>query len=341
LGLILFSLHKKTETTYFDVSQTVQLKGLAIFFVVLGHFWTYIFFQKPLIFSSYAVSIFLILSGIGHGILYKTGKFEYKNFIHKTIKRIFIPYWICTLLFLVLDFYLLDRTYSVNEILLTSLGINMNPGNRIHLDLTRWFITLLLLWYFVFCFARSLFSKQVAYILYAVAFLLIVIRYYEIWSLGNVHNILAFPVGFSIGHNHSRIMDLFHNNNIKQKGVHCVVFLLICLGVLLIKTSNLDNFFLFESVEKVLKLLLLSYFLVIFFSLKKNVKFQSRILFFLGQTSYGLYLLNLPFIHRYNPLDSPFLLNHTIIAFYILLILLISLSLLVNALSKKIRLFLL
>lgn len=38
LILITISVQKKTANSFFDVSQTIQVKGLAIFFVVSAHF---------------------------------------------------------------------------------------------------------------------------------------------------------------------------------------------------------------------------------------------------------------------------------------------------------------
>jgi len=339
LILITFSIQKRSAKPFFDISQTVQIKGLAIFFVVLGHFWVYIFEQKPLNLSSYSVSTFFILSGLAHGLLYDTRKFDYKGFIQKTIKRIFIPYWICTFLLLILDYYLLDRTHSVHDIFLTSLGINIYPDEIIHLDRTRWFISLLLLWYSVFCISRHFFPKKISYILYVVAFLLIVMRYFEIWSLGNVHNTLAFPFGYTIAQNRSRISGVFMNTDIRQKGIHCLILIVFCVGILSIKIMNLDHYFLFESMEKIFKLILLSYCLLIVLSFNSVFKYQSRVLLFLGRISYGLYLLNFPFIHRYNPLEPSLLLNHTVIMFYVLLMILILLSILVNALAQRVKLW--
>lgn len=46
--LIIVSIRKSPVQYFFDASQTIQVRGAAIFFVVLTHFWVYIFDQTPL-----------------------------------------------------------------------------------------------------------------------------------------------------------------------------------------------------------------------------------------------------------------------------------------------------
>ncbi|OGR10710.1 MAG: hypothetical protein A2097_04420, partial [Desulfobacula sp. GWF2_41_7] len=337
LILITISVQKKTENSFFDVSQTIQVKGLAIFFVVLAHFWENIFDQTPpLILSRYSVSLFFILSGYAHGLLCETGRFDYKGFIQKKIFRIFIPYWICTILFLVLDYYLLDRTHSMHDIFLTSSGINIHRGQT-HLDRTRWFISLLLLWYFVFCSSRHFCPKKISLILYMVAFLLIVMRYLQIWHLGNVHETLAFPVGYTIAQNRSWISKVFMNTSIRQKGIHCLMLVSFCVGILCIKITGLDNYFLFESLEKIFKLMVLSYGLLIGLSINSILNYQSKVLFFMGQISYELYILHFPFLYRYNPLKPSLIQDHAVIMFYVLLMILIVFSLVLKTLCPADR----
>jgi len=58
---------KKRPSSFLDFSQTEQLKGLAIFFVVIEHFWYHVCNEKGtvLVMGSYAVTLFLLLSGYG------------------------------------------------------------------------------------------------------------------------------------------------------------------------------------------------------------------------------------------------------------------------------------
>lgn len=128
------------------------------------------------------------------------------------------------------------------------------------------------------------------------------------------------------------------NTNIRQKGLHFLILILFCAGIVFIKSNGLDRYFLFESGEKILKLLILSYLLLQVFSINSILNYKSTILFFLGQISYELYLINFPFILRYNPIKPSFLLGDTVVMFYLLLVFLIVLSIVLKMLARKIRL---
>lgn len=63
--LIVVSVRKKS-TTFLDISQTNQAKGLAILLIIIGHLWVHISKSKPaLVWSDSGIALFLILSGYG------------------------------------------------------------------------------------------------------------------------------------------------------------------------------------------------------------------------------------------------------------------------------------
>jgi len=336
--LVVVSKKKKNVISLYDKSQTDQIRGIAIYFILLEHFWLYIYNNIPLIFSSYAVSIFFVLSGFVHGFVYEGKEIDFKLFFRKKLRRIFIPYWISTILFLVLDYKILGRTYSTYDIVMASIGININPFDMAcHIDVTRWFITVLLLWYAIFFIARKFFPDKTSYILYIVSFVLIFMKYSGIWSLGNLHNIIAFPVGYSLSVNRKRLLGLFDKfDRIKILEV-IAVFALLCVLVISFKITHLTHYLFIEFFIKILKLVILLCCIVSVLAICKLIKYHSKILLIIGNLSYELYLIDFPFIQRYNLIGKNFLLNNPIVSFYLLFAYFVIVALLIKVLERRIN----
>ncbi len=127
---------KKETTTFLDKTQTDQLKGIAILLVVLGHLWVHVSRVRAIpALGDYAVSLFLILSGFGLSISQITKTIN-SNFIFKRFRRVIIPYWLITLFILVADFLLLNKTYSITDVMATFAGVNLSRNLR-QIDYTR------------------------------------------------------------------------------------------------------------------------------------------------------------------------------------------------------------
>ena len=128
-----------------SISHTDQLRGLAIFFVVLGHLWVHASkTSAQIILSGDAVSLFLLLSGFGLAISTKNKIIGFKEFCLKRIKRVMLPYWLVTIFIIMLDYLILGRTLQFDSLLMTFSGINTRIELR-NVDYVRWFITFILL----------------------------------------------------------------------------------------------------------------------------------------------------------------------------------------------------
>jgi peptidoglycan/LPS O-acetylase OafA/YrhL len=189
-------LHKEKYSSPLSLTQTVQIRGAAIIFIVLGHLWTHV--SSVQIWQNFAgssVNTFLFISGYGITSSFYKKKLNSRSFFYKRIKKIMIPYWIATLIFIVLDFLFLGDTLELKDLFLTFAGVNLNVATQ-NFDYVRWYITFQLFWYLVFMMVFYRFSPKVALnLIFVLAFLLFFFDYYLLnfgWS-----QFFAFPLGCS------------------------------------------------------------------------------------------------------------------------------------------------
>lgn len=152
---LLISTRRIRKYSLLPISVTNELKGFAILAVLFSHIGLFLFpdtkFLYPLSISSgVAVNLFLLLSG--YGLTMSTYSYHQRldHFYLKRLPKLFIPLWISISLFLLLDLFLLNRTYSLNYIIQSYLGYF--PGADIHTDLNSplWYFTLILFYYLLF-----------------------------------------------------------------------------------------------------------------------------------------------------------------------------------------------
>ena len=130
------------------ISQSVsdRMKTCAIIMVILGHMLNIYLHQNPylsIILGTGGVAVFLILSGYGLVVSYQKNGIKNEYWEHK-IKKVFIPYWIVTFLWVVFIGLLKP---SRSELLIKNLLLI--DYNR-EIDATMWYLSFLLLWYLLF-----------------------------------------------------------------------------------------------------------------------------------------------------------------------------------------------
>ena len=120
---------------YLSKDNSALLKGFAIILILLGHLGI-----APT--AYYGVAIFLIVSGYGLYISFE--KNGLNCFFRKRLFKVLIPYWIVTILWILIDYILELNVYSKKELLFSFLGF----FNKI--DVTMWFISFIIFWYVCF-----------------------------------------------------------------------------------------------------------------------------------------------------------------------------------------------
>ncbi|MBU4316633.1 MAG: acyltransferase [Proteobacteria bacterium] len=289
-----------------SIPHTDQLKGLAIFFVVLGHLWLHVSkVNATHLFSGDGVSMFFLLSGFGLALSNKKRKLRFGEFCSRRIRRVMIPYWIATILILLLDFFILKRTYPAEWLALTFCGINVRI-ELMHLDYTRWFVTFLLVWYGVFFLAFSQWKAEKAALITAVAAVVLLWVNFRYLHFG-WYQFLPFSAGCLLGTHYEKLAAAYRHKsaNFMAMGIALALYLLIyrystsfwpVYRAVIQTVPPLSMAYLSDANSLIfcLALILLSGKLV-------ERGYQSRVLLFLGKYSYEIFLLHGPFLIKYNP----------------------------------------
>ena len=331
--IVIFSL-KRRRTTFGDAAHSNQAKGVAILLIIVGHLWVHVSSQEPsLVFSSEGVSLFLILSGYGLTMSHLASAYTLKRFFFKRISRIFYLYWLVTILVIGLDYLVLNRTYSFFDILLTTVGINLNETTK-HLDYARWYITFILFWYIMFYLSTMLQSKNRALLfIFAASSILLPLDYY-VTHLG-WYQMYAFSIGCFIGRNHKAI-----RNSLQAH--HTISIVAAFIGLAMVILYKIYIFHPLRDFLSYLVFLFVSEGAGILFSLSVMVLIRcwgqanlaSRFLSFTGIISYELFLLHGPFLIKYN-----FFMNgeNVIFPFFVYLPIIFMLSIALNKVVKALQ----
>jgi len=316
-GLIYFTLLlvalvtlKKRPNTLLDFSQTEQLRGVAMLFVIIGHFWHHVCnVGGPLLtLGDYAVTLFLLLSGYGLMCSNMARRISGREFLLKRVRKIFVPYWLVTFGILIADYIFLQRTYSFHEILLTFSGVNLSKTLH-YFDYARWFITLLLLNYLAFFCCTKLWKSHYATVaLLFFSFFLIILRHYDLFSLGARHQLLAFPLGCAL----ALVGPIKRWDNWGTRyQVATITFIALAMSSIYFATLRPPtDIFLAKKIVIYLESYILPYLFcllcILSISLFSSFGYASNFLSLCGYLSYELYLIHGPLLIKYNPILGNF-----------------------------------
>ena len=307
--LVAVSLRKRSSTraeSLLAVGQTEQLKGLAIFLVVLGHVWTHVSQSTTwLVLSGEAVSLFLLLSGFGLTLSMQRRSSSTSDFWLKRIRKVMIPYWIATAILLVLNYLILRQHLPLAGIALTIFGINAGIELR-HIDYVRWFVTFILLWYTIFFAANAWMRRRLTAVcsMVVIAFVLLPLNYYVLdvgW-----YQFFSFPVGCLLGLYHDRLQELVYTRHgtflsgaiIGAGYVLAYKFVMADEDIYLAVTRRMPTIVL-AYLREFNSLVLNGAIIVTFWRLSEK-GYRSRLLQFLGKYSYEIFLLHGAFLVKYN-----------------------------------------
>jgi peptidoglycan/LPS O-acetylase OafA/YrhL len=269
--------------------------------VILGHLWVHVADTQPkFVFSGDGVALFLIVSGYGLMSSYQNRPMV-GVFLLKRLRRVMVPYWIITIFLIVLDYFFLKRTYSLQDIAMTVLGLNINQATH-HIDYVRWYITFLLFWYISFLFAISVFKDMGRLLFLMVCAVTFFLFDYYISHLG-FYQFAAFPIGCIISVYWYRI-----NSALSRKPRYFLAGGFIALFVVIIYKSMSSIMLqpyvpgvVFDALCEV-NSILFSLAWIIFVAVLGFQGYCNTFLCFCGKISYELFLLHGAFLIKYNPI---------------------------------------
>jgi peptidoglycan/LPS O-acetylase OafA/YrhL len=313
---IAIATRRKENTKFLDQTQTDQLRGIAILLVVVGHLWVHVSSNRAVpVLGDYGVSLFLILSGFGL-VISNTKERIGRNFFAKRFSRVIVPYWLLTVILLLLDYLLLHRAYPRDDIILTFAGVNLSKELK-QIDYTRWFITLLLVFYIGYFLSYRFFNKSRALLcLFILALALCLLTITKVFQLGTIDQLIAFPIGCLTANYYERVSQMFHRG--KPELLAAVIFGTTTSAFFVPATKS--SFIVGAVVLgfKIVNSISFCALLILLIGRVGKRGYVSYFLCFCGVISYEIYLIHGPFLIKYNPimrLFSPDLILVSFLAF--------------------------
>lgn len=325
LPKIKFSLNERNSLS---LQNSTYLRGLLCILVFLNHFSGW-FENQGIIFyvfshlGSFVVGAFFFLSGFG---LMKAYSGELKNtFLIKRFIKIFIPYWICELLYSVISACFnipLQVDVNFKNIALASIRMSELVENS-------WYVAASAILYIAFFVCKKVLPK----IDMSIKITVLLIAFSLIFSSSSYWTtFFAFPLGVFFCEHENEINGM----NYKKSASAIFLLVLVCASAILLKyygysVNNLTYMDISDFVTSV-AFAAIVYFFITFFYIGNSV------LLFLGKISYEIYLmhgLGIRIAHKIVGLNSG-------IAFFILsllftLIMSYSVNFLSSLVLKKIK----
>ncbi|MCI9259426.1 MAG: acyltransferase [Romboutsia sp.] len=264
---------------YLTKNTTNNLKAVAIILVILGHLG---FINRS---GAWGVGIFLLLSG--YGLTQSYVKSGIIGFFKKRLLAVILPYSIVMLIWIFVDF-ILGNKYSISTIATSILGVNFKSV----IDVTMWYIPFLILWYIIFFLTFK--SLKNNYFKIITMFIFSCIIYYYVYKLFD-QNVgvrlytLLFPIGVLLGFLFSKELNI-SEKMLKSTLGHIIIFSFILFEISLNRSNDYRYY--------TLSIIMFSVMIISIFMIMQN--FESKILSFIGNISFELYLFEGVFINKYN-----------------------------------------
>lgn len=306
------------EKNFLGYFSTNSMKGIAIIFVIFSHLKLF-----PGIFANIGVATFFILSGFGLTRSYL--KRGLSNYISSKILKVWLPYFIVTILWIIIDFSL-EIHYSFFKIILNLIGLAiLSP-----IDPTMWYITALFMWYTIFYLVFKLkVSNRIKFILvFIFGFIVFLILNFGLTDIGIVqHYSFCFPLGLGLGFYYAKINDFLNNKKtfIMSIAIICILF----LGSLFFDKGTPN--FITLTTGAMLLIALVDYI---------NIYLtKTPVIGFIGKYSYELYLIEGVFIYNYSSIFEVFDSRLVQVVLYLLIVCLLAFSYgyLLNNMKKIIK----
>ena len=283
-----FTLKKEGISHILAKNDTDIIKGLSVLAIVVHHVVVEMpnqGFMRPFILAGYlGVGVFLFMSGYGLMISLLKKENYLKGFVTKRISKIYLPFFITNIFFIMMSILLLDENYGIETFLLSSIEIKF-PG------FVLWYVKATFLFYLVFYLVFKYFKQKNGIklvFLYALIYTF-VCRYVLQLDTYWYNTAFCFPVGVYFAFHKDLIITFIKHHYYQVVGFS---FLLFALTTIIYYKNALPGGILFNIFSALS-------FIVFLISIIHGVQLTSKILTFIGQISYEMYLVHLVMLHLY------------------------------------------
>jgi len=315
----------KTDFPRLKMEYSEELKGLAIIFVIFGHLCGMKFFDidnaNPI--AATGVAIFLFLSGFGLMKSYMKKGID-SNFLYRRVKKVIIPYWIVTIIWIFVDEVFGGIRYNFKNIAMSLVGFK-SP-----IDSTMWFISYILMFYVCFfvCFKLKK-SNSLKLFLLVIVSASISMLIYKI-NLGDISteyyiHYLPFPIGCFIALHSNKLAKYFTQRKLLiTLSLLCLICSILYVHYIPNVMININLYVLTDIVSMIFFILLT--LILSYFNIKLNLLIR------IGGLSFYIYLFEGVFLKKYAILNF----NNKILSLICYLIAIITLSLILDKITKMI-----
>lgn len=306
IAALLLSIRKPDSKAFFAPSRTQELKGLAILAIVFSHIGyflsTDIDFLWPFsVAAGVGVDMFLFLSGFGLTLSSLRSQKPILVFYWKRLRKLLIPLWLTVTVFILMDFFILNRSYPVSLYWQSFIGFFPAADLFNNLNSPLWYFTLILFYYLVF---PIFFNKRFLYLcpvlIILSGFLVLEMPLPILPDVVNLYKIhfAAFPLGVlfailisdqKLSHLKLKFKEIFLFNNLKYLLIILFTFMFAYFSI----HSGVGDT---KTIEQTISLITM--FSVIFVFIAKPFEFKLLTLF--GIYSYEVYLIHWPILSRYD-----------------------------------------
>jgi peptidoglycan/LPS O-acetylase OafA/YrhL len=318
IAVVLFTFSRTKRTDLFPIPVTQELKGLGILTVVFAHFAymlvTNADFLFPLsIIAGVGVDLFLFMSGFGLTVGMLKRPLPLMDFYKRRAIKIFIPFWVVTILIFASNAIFLNIHYPVPYMLQSLIGWFPTARGFDDVNSPFWYITWMMMFYILFPIVFSVKRPWLSALILAVVATLIGV--YNPLDLGDNWLHRLHTVAFSLGMVFAWL--LFETKDKENKFVtafkkfrdestfmsYVVILLMLVLVVYMSLNTTANHWPLLTSilgqgyfVDQLTSIVIMFAFIVIFI-LKK---FDNKFLAIYGIYSFEVYLIHWPLISRYD-----------------------------------------
>jgi len=203
LAVVFVSAQKKTIAGPMSKETSNELRGLAILGILFAHLTYGKFYGTEFLFplgiwSGPAVNLFFFLSGYGLAASLIYHPKPIREFYLKRVLKIYLPLWIFLTAILLMDAFILGRSYPSREIMFAFFGYYPEANFFDSINSPLWFLTPMLFYYLVF---PLIFRAKHPRISVAAIFAASLLAFWPYWPVSEQvlrfyqAHWLAFPLG--------------------------------------------------------------------------------------------------------------------------------------------------